>query len=383
MKIIRLLPVTMVVFSLCFMAWQQKGYSRTSDEVIINIPTSNGGFTPVRLTKHGTGYIGPQGEYYEGNPTVRQLEVLYGNGPSIQVSPKTIVITIAPPPIPIYVRPEPPAPYYIWIPGYWAYNFFTGYYWVPGTWVEAPAVGLVWTPGYWHWREGHFVWIEGYWGHHVGFYGGINYGFGYEGHGYRGGEWHNNVYVNKTVNITNITNNTTIINNTTSFNGGPGGVSATPTSAELAVAKERHIQPTAAQVHHVQMANNDPVLRVSVNQGKPAIAATIKPAVFSGKGVVAAKQAGAGPNIVKKSMITPTQTLKLTKHIMVNKPAGTMLSAKAGPTAKHLVPQKEKLEAARKAAAAKKKAEEKATEEKAATEKPSEEKAAEQQTVIR
>jgi hypothetical protein len=30
---------------------------------------------------------------------------------------------------------------------------------------------------------------EGYWGLGVGFYGGINYGFGYFGHGYEGGRW--------------------------------------------------------------------------------------------------------------------------------------------------------------------------------------------------
>ena len=34
---------------------------------------------------------------------------------------------------------------------------------------------------------GAFFWHEGYWGPHVGFYGGINYGFGYWGHGYEGG----------------------------------------------------------------------------------------------------------------------------------------------------------------------------------------------------
>ena len=47
--------------------------------VIINIPNSKGGYTPVVLTKHKNGYIGPQGEYYEGHPTVEQLKALYGN----------------------------------------------------------------------------------------------------------------------------------------------------------------------------------------------------------------------------------------------------------------------------------------------------------------
>jgi hypothetical protein len=97
-------------------------------------------------------------------------------------------ITIMPPALPIYVQPPIPAPGYIWIPGYWAYGP-DGYYWVPGTWALPPAIGLLWTPGYWAWRDGFYVWIPGYWGLHVGFYGGINYGFGYFGSGYDGGYW--------------------------------------------------------------------------------------------------------------------------------------------------------------------------------------------------
>jgi hypothetical protein len=44
----------------------------------ISIPNSNGSFTVVKLTKSGSGYIGPQGEYYPGHPSVDQLRVLYG-----------------------------------------------------------------------------------------------------------------------------------------------------------------------------------------------------------------------------------------------------------------------------------------------------------------
>jgi len=46
--------------------------------VIINVPNSNGSYTSVKLVRHNSGYIGPQGEYYEGNPTVDQLKALYG-----------------------------------------------------------------------------------------------------------------------------------------------------------------------------------------------------------------------------------------------------------------------------------------------------------------
>jgi hypothetical protein len=48
------------------------------ETVTINVPNSNGSFTPIILVKQGNGYIGPQGEYYAGNPTVMQLRTLYG-----------------------------------------------------------------------------------------------------------------------------------------------------------------------------------------------------------------------------------------------------------------------------------------------------------------
>jgi hypothetical protein len=50
-----------------------------SDTATINVPTSKGGFTPVRLVKHKNGYIGPQGEFYTGHPTVAALKALYGD----------------------------------------------------------------------------------------------------------------------------------------------------------------------------------------------------------------------------------------------------------------------------------------------------------------
>ncbi|MBU1727531.1 MAG: hypothetical protein KJ880_07865 [Candidatus Omnitrophica bacterium] len=54
---------------------QQKYYGET---VIINVPNSNGSFTPVALVKQNGGYMGPQGEYYPVHPTVEQLKALYG-----------------------------------------------------------------------------------------------------------------------------------------------------------------------------------------------------------------------------------------------------------------------------------------------------------------
>ena len=100
-----------------------------------------------------------------------------------------ISVNFAPPELPVYVQPEIPAPGYIWTPGYWAWSP-AGYYWVPGTWVLPPALGLLWTPGYWAFYDGGYLWHRGYWGPRVGYYGGINYGYGYIGRGYDGGRWY-------------------------------------------------------------------------------------------------------------------------------------------------------------------------------------------------
>ena len=48
------------------------------ETVTVNVPNTNGSYTPITLVRHDNGYLGPQGEYYPGNPTVEQLRVLYG-----------------------------------------------------------------------------------------------------------------------------------------------------------------------------------------------------------------------------------------------------------------------------------------------------------------
>src|SRR5580692_6540582 len=98
-----------------------------------------------------------------------------------------VSVSIAPPELPVYEQPICPGDGYLWTPGYWAWD--GDYYWVPGTWALAPEPGFLWTPGYWGWGGSGFFFNEGYWGPEVGFYGGINYGFGYFGHGYEGGRW--------------------------------------------------------------------------------------------------------------------------------------------------------------------------------------------------
>ncbi|MFZ0139181.1 MAG: hypothetical protein WAK89_19100 [Candidatus Sulfotelmatobacter sp.] len=213
-----------------------------------------------------------------------------------------ISVRIGPPALPVYEQPICPGPGYLWTPGYWAWSDDAGYYWVPGTWVVAP-VGLLWTPGYWGWNDGVYVWNAGYWGPHIGFYGGINYGFGYGGVGFVGGEWRGGRFFYNTavmhVNTTQITNvyvnRTVIVNNEShvAFNGGEGGVAARPTAQEEAYSREKHTPRVAAQVRQQHAASQDKALFASNNHGAPAVAATAKPGVFSGAGVVRAKSAGA------------------------------------------------------------------------------------------
>jgi len=148
-----------------------------------------------------------------------------------------ISVNFAPPELPVYVQPEIPAPGYIWTPGYWAWSP-AGYYWVPGTWVLAPQPGYLWTPPWWGWNGVAFIFHDGYWGRRIGFYGGINYGYGYPGRGYYGGRWErDHFYYNRNVNNINVTQihnvyNKTVINNVNvtrvSYNGGDGGVRDRP-----------------------------------------------------------------------------------------------------------------------------------------------------------
>src|SRR6266404_4703530 len=221
-----------------------------------------------------------------------------------------------PPPPPRYSPPPPPAAYdeppcpedgYLWTPGYWHWSG-SDYYWVPGTWVQPPRVGVLWTPGYWAFMGGVYGWHAGYWGPHVGFYGGVNYGYGYVGVGYVGGRWDGGRYAyNRSVNNVNTTvihntYNQTVVNNVTvnnvtvnkvSYNGGSGGVAAAPTAQDRVALRDQHVPPTPMQREHIQEATRNPALAAQANGGHPAIAATLRPAVFSAPGVVAARGAAA------------------------------------------------------------------------------------------
>jgi hypothetical protein len=184
---------------------------------------------------------------------------------------------IAPPPLPVYEQPPVPGPDYMWTPGYWGWGA-GGYYWVPGTWVYPPTIGLLWTPPWWGWSNGVYVFNAGYWGPEVGFYGGVDYGFGYSGHGYDGGHWdHGHFAYNRGLRGPE---------NRVSFNGGTGGIRAEPTAQEQAAMHGRHVPATAAQLQHVNAARSNPSLLAKTNNGQPKITATSQAGRFNSTGAV-------------------------------------------------------------------------------------------------
>jgi len=246
-----------------------------------------------------------------------------------------ISVGFAPPVLPVYTQPICPGDGYLWNPGYWAYGD-AGYYWVPGVWVRPPQVGVLWTPGYWGWGGGAYLFHAGYWGPHVGFYGGVNYGFGYGGTGFGGGRWvggsfaYNTavVNVNRTV-IHNTYIDNTVINHTTynrtSFNGGTGGIQARPSAQEASFARENHIAPTSEQQSHVQMASADRSNFASVNGGHPQNAA------FSRPGVRAANQQQRIGQGVQSGQMTAHETANVeNREASINHQAATDRAANGG-----------------------------------------------------
>jgi len=193
----------------------------------------------------------------------------------------------APPPLPDYQQPPPPADGYIWTPGYWAWSP-TGYYWVPGAWVEPPYMGALWTPGYWGFYGGRYLFYPGHWGLHIGFYGGINYGFGYIGLGYEGGYWnsghffynrvYNHIDVTRVHNVYSYHVNTRVVNTSrTSYRGGEGGVKASPRPSEGAAWREPTAPRMSSQVQHAQTYGAVRGQYAEQNHGRPASPAISKP----------------------------------------------------------------------------------------------------------
>jgi hypothetical protein len=215
---------------------------------------------------------------------------LFAAAPSRAEVGVSIVVGFAPPVLPVYEQPLCPEAGWMWTPGYWAWGD-DDYYWVPGEWVPAPFVGALWTPPYWGWQNGEYVFNAGYWGTSVGYYGGIDYGFGYMGVGFVGGEWRGAAFAYNTA-VVRV--NTTVIHNTyvneaivrqntiansrrVAYNGGPGGVRHAPTDRERAAMNEHHTPATTYQQRQISAARADRASYAKVNGGHPHNLAVVRP----------------------------------------------------------------------------------------------------------
>jgi hypothetical protein len=203
--------------------------------------------------------------------------------------------TEAPPPLPDYDQPPAPDDGYIWTPGYWAWGP-GGYYWVPGAWVEPPYTAALWTPGYWGFYGARYLFYPGHWGLHIGFYGGINYGFGYVGLGYEGGYWngghffYNRAYnhinvrtVHNTYNYNaanrgnnNYNNNRNDNNPRPSYRGG-SGVQTRPQPSEREAAHEPTAPRMNTQMQHEQNYGGMRGQYAAQNHGRPSTPAVSRP----------------------------------------------------------------------------------------------------------
>jgi len=240
-------------------------------------------------------------ERFAGRDDAREsLIALAPLSASAQQMADGLTVQVAPPILPIYAQPPLPTDGYVWIPGFWHWSQVAGYYWVPGTWVLPPSPDQLWTPPYWAWADGAYLFHAGYWGAQVGYYGGVNYGYGYFGSGYQGGRWEGKEFVyNRAVtnvgkiNVAHVyqqkvagTNNAR-----TSYAGGTGGLRSEPTAEERSAEHDAHAPATAEQTKHIAAAAGSPALAASRNKGRPAVAATSHPAQFKGPGVVHAQPA--------------------------------------------------------------------------------------------
>ena len=226
------------------------------------------------------------------------LSAVLALGSSLAHAQVSLSIDIAPPPMVVYEQPACPDDGYLWTPGYWAYGD-GDYYWVPGTWVQPPEVGLLWTPGYWGWNGNGYAFNDGYWGPNVGFYGGIDYGYGYNGSGYNGGSWQGGHFAyNRSANNRPSAS--------VSFNGGAGGVQAQPTAQERQFSSQRHTPATSVQTAHVQAASQDRSQFAKANGGKPATTAVAKPEAYT----KLAQQHTAAQPLKPQDAVTPQAAVK-------------------------------------------------------------------------
>jgi hypothetical protein len=243
------------------------------------------------------------------NMSPTQADQDQGNDPNAAAETR---VNAPPPPLPNSDQPPCSEDGSLWTPGYWAWDG-TAYYWVPGAWVAPPRVGMLWTPGYWAYIDTVYVFRRGYWGPQVGYYGGINYGFGYGGVGFVGGRWIGNSFAYNRA-VTNV-NETAIHNlydeavahhaafNRVSYNGGPGGTTAIPTAQEKLAAAQLRLQQQPQRIH-IQAAS--PNVARTVQAGSVHAASAVLPGpALSAPGAETAHHMVAPPVASRANYVRP------------------------------------------------------------------------------
>jgi hypothetical protein len=137
----------------------------------------------------------------------------------------------------------------------------------------------------------------------VGYYGGINYGFGYGGRGYAGGRWVGNVFAyNRAVNNVNVSVFPHVYDEPevnhgglgrVSYNGGPGGTNSVPTAQERLATQSR--LPSLPQRMHLQPSPSP----------APSIPSGTRQAALAPQPVVSHTPTASAPRKIMASAVTP------------------------------------------------------------------------------
>ncbi len=156
--------------------------------------------------------------------------------------------------------------------------------------------------------------------------------------GFAGGRWVGNSFAyNRTVSnvdptVIHSTYSETVANNATlykpSYNGGPGGTTATPTAQERLAAADPHVPSTPPQRQSMQQAAKNPALLPQANPGQHATVVIQPPAVFHPPATAAAYTAAPPATHYDHSRVSSSSTA----HVAARQSAAPKSAAAATKT---------------------------------------------------
>jgi hypothetical protein len=139
---------------------------------------------PARWENHGGRWVQRPGYWRQVAAPAQAEPVVYREPAPEQV----VYAEVAPPPEIVEVRPAPPHPHAVWVPGYWRWDRHR-HVWMAGRWAT-PQPGYVWVSPRWY-RHGHrWAWAAGSWrrgGHDHRDRGGYRHDRRHQGRGHHHG----------------------------------------------------------------------------------------------------------------------------------------------------------------------------------------------------